>query len=130
MSFVPIDDLDVFFAEMRANEHQAMANLQPEQRTITWGSYAFMVSMGIRIFGYVWTEAEFEANERDCGADDEEMESSMESLRDSHERGYRFGRWYSMVEPDGEIGSNHVSNMVPITKEQFDQIVQTQGWRA
>ena len=43
------------------------------------------------------------------------------------ERGYRFGRAYSVIVPDGEFGSTHVSEMVPLRKEEFED-ARKAGW--
>jgi hypothetical protein len=52
----------------------------------------------------------------------------MERTDDSYTRGYRFGRWYSVVEPDGEVGSAHISACWPISRRDFEY-ARRNGWR-
>ena len=40
-------------------------------------------------------------------------------MHDAYHRGYRFGRAYSPIVPDGELGDTHISEMVPISPEEF-----------
>ena len=42
------------------------------------------------------------------------------SLVDSYKRGYRFGKCWSVWEPEGEYGSTHVSEMMPLRPEEFE----------
>ena len=53
-------------------------------------------------------------------ATDSPYEEDMEYINSGRLRGYVFGRWYSIVVPQGELGSNHVHDCFPITKEEFD----------
>jgi hypothetical protein len=120
MTFIPIDDFDAFFEKLHADEKMAMANLMPIQREITYGSYWIrpMPELECFIFGRVYTEEEV--------ARGEEPET-IENMRESHGRGYRFGMCHSVIEPRGELGDTHVSHCFPITKEEFDQ-AQEQDW--
>lgn len=117
------------FAQMRIWEEQANAKVTKEQRTITWGSHFLHPHprLGLLIFGHTQTEDQLVADERSCGADEEEAEATLRTIRNSHERGYRFGRHYSTVEPEGELGSTHISRCWPLTAEQFRQ-AQELGW--
>ena len=42
-------------------------------------------------------------------------------MKEYYDNGFRFGRAYSVVEPEGELGDTHVCDMVPITEEEFNQ---------
>ena len=42
---------------------------------------------------------------------------------DTYQRGYRFGVAYSPAAPEGDLGDTHISQMVPITREEWDEAV-------
>lgn len=48
-------------------------------------------------------------------------------IRQSREAGYLFGTWYSVACDYGEMGSQHVSRCLPISKETFE-IAQRVNW--
>jgi hypothetical protein len=48
-------------------------------------------------------------------------------IEDNRERGYLTGIAFSSVEPDGESGDTHVSQVVPIDVETFD-LAHDSGW--
>lgn len=60
------------------------------------------------------------ANEMRLGASEDEADYGDRRLRESREMGYMFGKHYSVVVPEGEWGSAHVSQLVPISKETFE----------
>lgn len=133
MSFTSYDNLDDMLADMREKEDEANASVLDCQRAVTWGSHYVRlwtdVSPPLVIFGYIHTEKELDAKEKELGAGAEERMSTMRRMRDSHERGYRFGRHYSVVEPDGELGSVHIANVLgAITAEQFER-AELFGWQ-
>lgn len=43
--------------------------------------------------------------------------------QDSYDRGYRFGKAFSVMCPTGEYGSTHVSHMVPLRRSEFDDVL-------
>jgi hypothetical protein len=114
------DSFDDMVAWMHEQEALANAALTPEQREIGYGDHWVRQYDDILIFGYIPTFEEIEAQERALGAEDEEIQFELEMFIDSYGRGYRYGKCYSVVEPDGEWGSTHIVSMVKITKEQFD----------
>jgi hypothetical protein len=107
------DSFDGAMEYMRKAEEAANARLHPAQRAITWGDYWArpVPEYGMVEFGRVYTQAE-----AFLGEDKESVAATV----DSHERGYRYGMAYSKLGPEGELGSTHVANMVPITKEMFE----------
>jgi len=121
MSVQGFDNIDDMFAWMRSQEEAANTRVTPDQAEIGYGAYWMRPYEDIVIFGYVPTQTEREASERALGADDEEIEYQRETLADSHARGYRYGKAYSVIEPEGEWGSTHISTMIQITQEQFTQ---------
>lgn len=119
------DSLESMVEEMRRREEWANQQVTQVQWDIGWGDYwAREVQMGpetVAIVGYVLTEQETEDQERDAGAEEWEIADETQALREAHERGYRFGWAYSEIEPHGELGSTHVLNMAPISREEFEQ---------
>lgn len=116
---------DMFDAIQRGVE-QAQARTTPKQAAITYGDYWMRfwdTGYGevLLIFGYITPFEEMMQTERDLGADDEELAYERDMMKANYERGFRFGRAFSVVEPDGELGETHVSAMIPITKEEFDE---------
>jgi hypothetical protein len=69
----------------------------------------------------------FIAEEKGAGADDAELSWTTQAHDSSFQRGYRFGWHFSTVEPDGELGSTHVSTMRKITREEFEA-AKARGW--
>jgi hypothetical protein len=55
-----------------------------------------------------------------------EIEAEMEGLQRSHVHGYRYGKWFSTVEPTGEYGSAHVAALWEITQADFEQAERNQ----
>jgi hypothetical protein len=121
------DNTDDMFAWMRQQERAANANVTPDQAEIGYGDYWVRICEDIYIFGYVPTQDEQEASERELGADDEEIEYQRDMLADAYARGYRYGKCYSAIEIEGEWGSTHISTMTKITKEMFEE-AQSVDW--
>lgn len=127
-SFSSLDEALQFMADQtdKANSH-----LAPQQAGITWGSHwiRFDGMSGLIIFGYVFTRDELIADERSAGAGEQELAWTINNIDDNHERGYLFSRCYSIVEPTGELGDTHRSNVWPITEGQFRE-AQAAHWHA
>lgn len=107
---------------MENQEREANESILEPQRVIGWGSYVFRLVEDLAIWGYIFSENKFVIEEMlaEGSATKEELEAELVDLRDSHARGYRYGMWYSVVEPTGEYGSAHISALWPITKEDFE----------
>lgn len=122
MTFVPYDNMDDAFEDMRRNEEAANAATHPCQTAITYGDYWMRPYQEgddfILIFGRVHTIEELLQVE-----DDE----TMPGIYERYKRGYRFGMAWSQWEPRGEFGDTHVSQMIPISKELFE-IGQDRDW--
>lgn len=109
----PFNSIEDAFAYMRQQEDRANANVHRFQRSISRGDYVFRRVDDLLIFGYVFT-----AEEALEGEDDPGLPNRLDDL---FERGYRYGRWYSNVVLEGEIGDTHIANLWPIFKEEFDE---------
>lgn len=121
------DNIEDMFAWMREREQAANDRVSPEQAEIGYGAWWMRPYEDIIIFGYVPTQEEQEASERALGADDEEIEYQRDMLADAYGRGYRYGKAYSEIEPEGEWGSTHISTMVEISEELFN-LARDRGW--
>lgn len=114
----------------------ANASLAPEQAAITYGStwarFDHLASDQLLIVGKVDTLDEIKAAEwatvgdEDDAPEDlaEEIEYEINRLAENHERGYMFGRAYSVYEPRGEFGDTHRANMWPIPESTFTACVE------
>lgn len=125
------ENLEDALESIRQAEETARALTTPEQAAIGWGDYFEVLperNYGLRAWGRIYGRKELEESERSCGAPDEEIVLTMMRSDDGFERGYRFARTYSAVEPDGELGDVHVSVMRKITREEFGQ-ARENGWQ-
>lgn len=135
MTFESFDNIEDAFAAMAAQEDAANRRTTPEQKAIGYGDYfirdyetMFGFGESLTIYGYIMTRDEFIESERDAGSPEDELAWTLERMDSSYERGYRFGWCYSEVEPDGELGSTHVSTMTrKISKEEFEA-AKERGW--
>lgn len=115
------DSMDDAMAAMAASEDAANRGLLPGQirardevtKTLHWAQV--VTDWDMIIFGQTPPIAEIA--ERDPGFD----------VAENRERGYLTGTAYSQVEPDGEAGDTHVSQVVPIDAEVFT-LAQAAGW--
>lgn len=124
MPVYSFDNLDDLFAAISKGTEDAKSRATPEQNAITYGDY-WMRNWDsgyeiIQIFGYIMTRPEIYNSPAYDDVPIEEIEWEMKSAEENYNNGYRFGRAYSIVEPKGELGDTHVSEMTKITKEQFE----------
>ena len=61
------------------------------------------------------------------GLEDRSEDEIRRDYTERHARGYLFGKCYSKVEPDGELGSTHVSEVYWIEPSLFAELEQC-GW--
>jgi hypothetical protein len=95
----------------------------PEQVAITYGDHVikFDANSGLAIFGEITPWDLLVEDSYDDDASDEERQAVIADLESSYERGYRQGRWYSTVLPEGELGSSHIASCWKIPKGFFDK---------
>ena len=117
-SIIGFENTEEMLEYMAAQEEEAIANTLPEQWAITWGDYVVRFVDDLVIWGDLETQEEL--IESETSDDEEESRVELEQALDSHGRGYRFGKWFSDVEPTGEYGSAHVVSLWKITKEDFE----------
>jgi hypothetical protein len=120
IGFESMEEMQAYMAEQ---EQQGIKYSLDEQWRITWGSHVVRVVDELWIFGEIFTESRYlELNGPVIEEDlDEEARYELDALRDSHARGYRYGRWFSIVEPEGEYGSAHVVNLWEIDRSDFER---------
>jgi hypothetical protein len=120
------DSLESAFAAMARNERIANNQVLDEQRSITWGCCFLRLypddyaGETLAIFGIIPDYDAHQAELRRLCANDNEYAYEITTHEDLYERGYRVGQCYSVVCPDGEYGSTHISTMQKITPELFE----------
>lgn len=138
MDFQSFGSFEEMTAYMAKQEGSANAKLAPEQIALRddvdnpryW--MRWYPEMRIFIFGHAFSAQQMRDIEKgyynlsDPG-EQAEFEHTMESKADSRRRGYLWGRAYSEIEVEGELGSTHVYNAWPITVEQFEA-AKAAGW--
>ena len=103
-------DFDELFAEMRASTEAADRAMAPEQEALKPGDFYTREFDGLSIWGEI-VESEYPEDRA--------------YLAKTPNR--RMVRAYSVVCPDGELGTEHISCMWPITKEVFEA-ARKAGW--
>jgi hypothetical protein len=121
------DNDEDMYAAIKRGIDAAQARATSKQTQITYGDYWMRRWEDFLIFGYIYHREEMDAAEVKLGASQEELEYEHEMYDNSYKNGFRFGRAYSVIEPDGELGDTHVSEMTKITKEEFEA-AKTLGW--
>jgi len=114
------DNFDDMMAAISRGVEQAKSRATIAQNAITYGDYWMRIWEDFLICGYIYTKEEMDAIEVKLGASQEELEYEHRVYDASYKDGFRFGRAYSQIEPDGELGDTHVSDMTKITKEEFE----------
>lgn len=112
-------------ADMDRAEQSANAAMTPRQSqhlavALENPTYAFRVWEGLVICGETSTPRARAERERELGAED--FEYDLTRFTEVHQRGYLTGRWYSVVEPTGELGDTHVSQVVWIDPLVFNML--------
>jgi hypothetical protein len=142
--FVGFDTMDEAFEYMKKHEDAANAQLFPQQKGMIgckhdqWYVNIRFPWQEAMIFGEGWSLDHADKNELKCYGvttvdelskeDQEAYLWSQQSLKDSRERGYIFGNAFSVICPEGELGSTHVYDIWPISREAFEE-GKEQNWR-
>lgn len=132
VTFESFDDMAAFQAEQEAVANNRVLKIQ---RGIEYGSHVIRFMQNVVIFGRVLARDEAVKPMPDDWNDDwgdraeaqAETEFETRILDDAYARGYRFGRWHSTWEPEGELGSAHISELYPILPPMFEE-AQGVGW--
>ena len=127
-SIVGFESLEELLAYQEKQEQEAIERTLPSQWEIGWGDHVLRVVEDLAIWGHIFSEREFLGmNTKPGEAPDEETLYELDTLRASYLAGYRYGLWYSVVEPEGEYGSAHVSTLWKINGDEFT-IAKRRGW--
>ena len=121
MSVQFFDDTDEMFAAINRGVEAAKKRATAKQNAISYGDYWLRAYEDILIFGHITPEKDLWAAEVELGASEEEIEGERAMMAASYADGFRFGRAYSIVCPEGELGDTHVCDMIPITEEEFEE---------
>lgn len=121
MTFRKYENLDDMFQDMRRAEEEANAHLHPSQSKIGYGDHWMRTvpEADVIVFGRIY------GREEEMIGEDRESQAMMDT---SYARGYRFGRAFSVICPEGELGSTHIANMIPISEDDF-HIAGTLNWK-
>jgi hypothetical protein len=118
------DSVEEMQAAIRAREDAANERILPSQillrddhsNTRFW----FRVyDNEVEIWGIAPSLDDLWAQEVRCGAEPDEEQSFRDHEIEMRGRGYVRGTAYSIIVPDGEFGSTHVSEVIPVTEEAF-----------
>lgn len=132
-SVVSFENMEDYFAYAKVKEAEANAAVLPQQREIDWGDYVVRFVPGLVIWGEIPTFDDVCASERTYYPEVLDAESAEEynaivaGLKDRYERGYRFGRFSSEIEP-GEWGDAHISTLWKISKEDYE-VAMRNDWK-
>jgi hypothetical protein len=126
-------DFDQALQWMQERTEEANGQLAPEQQALTWGATWVRFYDELVIFGRILSREEMIEAESQVDDYEDPEEAKAEAaetvarLLDSHERGYMFGKAYSVIEPDGEYGDTHRADMWPISEACFED-AQAERW--
>jgi hypothetical protein len=122
MTVQSFDNAEDMFAAINRGVEAAKRRATPRQWAISYGDYWLRTFEGFIIAGRITPEAELWGAEEELGASGEELEEERRMMEDSYADGFRFGKAWSIACPEGELGDTHISDMIPITKEEFEQL--------
>lgn len=132
MHIINFDSPEQMQEYLASAAEQAHNSLHQAQRDITWGDHWVRFvdldsSPKIVEFGYVFTErtALIQAMQGDLALD--ECADSVLQVQRSHRNNYLFGRAFSVLGPDGEIGVTHRAHVWPIEERLF-HMAQDADW--
>lgn len=127
--FQMFESVEAMLAEIETQRRAADARIQPWQQALKAGDFVlrFEPSEHLFIWGVLRDPVE---DDRACGADDDELAYVRDLYAAPHMKGFRAGRHFSPIVPDGELGDIHVCTVVcKITQAQFDA-ARAAGWPA
>jgi hypothetical protein len=121
------------FAAARAEEAAMNRRATVGQKAITWGDCVTRQwddpeHGPVTIWGTIQPLALVQRDDREHGAGEAEIAALAARLEDGYRRGWRYGRWHSVISPEGEYGAAHVADLRPVPGAEFDA-AQWNGWR-
>lgn len=134
--FIPFDSFEQAQAFMQRAEDAANASLQQGQidlrDDLAHERYWMQpTEYGFIVYGHCFSEAKLRETTKAAYAkepdEDDYSEDEIASSLDARKRGYMFGKAWSSGYPEGELGSTHVSQVIPISEEMFN-CAREAGW--
>jgi hypothetical protein len=130
-NFKSFDSLEQAMDYMETQRMAASEAMTPSQAALLDGQEHWYFSMygDLYICGHIPAVEDVIATERmyyDKVMDDEEQaefDYIVHGIKERASRGFVYVRAYSRIEPTGELGSVHVVNLLPITKQSFDEFI-------
>lgn len=122
-------ELAARFTRLRRRDLAYLARATPEQLAIGWGDHwTCTTPTGLTCWGRVeplgeMMEQELAATLKAGVPPDQagaEVQARVEAIKENYTRGWRSGRGWSVVEPDGEHGYVHVAILTPCTAAEFE----------
>lgn len=140
--FESFDDMARVMGEREDSANASLLDIQQDLRDDTEHTRYWIrpfPQAGVIIFGETYSfrdlcdsvvkyVPDLEANDESYDEMLDEVVWEVRASTESRQRGYLFGRAYSMLEPEGELGSTHVASVAPISREAFEE-ARTAGWR-
>jgi hypothetical protein len=130
-------ELKAKFARLRERDLAYLAAATPAQLAIGWGDAWYWRSQaGLSCWGQVQYMGEMIRQDLDACAKlglsraDAKRETAARAaaIRENYGRGWRSGRGFSVIEPDGEMGYAHVATLTPCSQAEF-KAARARGWR-
>ncbi len=127
------ESVEAYYEHLRRDEESAFANATDDQLNLLVNGGYYRREMaglmrGLVIYGRVRTAEEILDTERGYGADEDELAWQRERLNAFRKRGLVDVEAFSEVVPDGELGSEYVANVEPISKWTFER-ARRHGWK-
>jgi hypothetical protein len=125
--FVSFDSWEALQEYMDISERQANERVTDLQRTIKPGDFVVRPTeiggIPTLIVGKTFSVEELVESEQKAGAVLDELDYITVSYKARMERGYLFGRWYSVIEQDGEYGDAHISVLLPVKETDYQDFL-------
>lgn len=130
--FHSFDSVEDMMDALARGEQAAIDRMTEPQRAhlqlaFTEPTYWFRMYEDILIFGESQPVEAQARREVELGGDEGEYGYAYERFKERHERGYVYGKAYSVIEPDGELGSSHVSELTQCEQTTFEHM-RKYGW--
>ena len=131
MAVQSFDTLAEMFKAMRAMEDEANKHL-PQAPPVKYGDHVLRVMDGLVIYGTLVDPMDYWRELEAKGALDEESLSEKEYEREhavsKEKRGYWFGRWYSVMCVQGELGDTHATQFTSVISSEAFEKAKKLGW--
>lgn len=118
--FDSIEEMQDYLAECAANARKWSEKYHAEQ-VIEMYNYYLLYEHGLVIVG----EKQSPLLPREEYDSEEEYLWEKESAEEDLKSGYIWGKWYSIIMPEGELGTNHLSRCIPLPDDLGKALLET-----